>query len=445
VQKPRIYIAIGTFHPQIGGAERQALLQAQALRVRGYDATIITLRHDRTWPKYEVVEGVPVVRVAGIVLGGRERLPAPLRKLAYLLGVLALGWALWRRRHSYDILHVYQLNLLTLPAAFVCGSVGKPLIVALRCADARHRASSRNFVTAIVHRWRTSMPRPMAEGRVRGQGDLEGLASLGKPGVQLTRYLLKRAQAVMVVLTSRMRQDLAAHGFPLAGVRLIPNGVDPARFCPGSPETSPTARARTVLCAGRVSYQKGLDVLLHAWRIVQERLPEPLRARLVIAGTGPLRARLESLAAALGIADSVEFVGAQSDMAAWLRRGDIAVLPSRWEGMSNALLEAMACGLPCVATRVSGSEDLIQHGVNGLLVEPDDYRALAEALLCLLRDPELCQRYGRAARATVEERYSLEQVMDVYLRLYHSLCSATSMPEAPAITKYGSAEAEIRG
>src|SRR5215469_10065656 len=108
---------VATFLPLVGGAERQALLQARALRARGYDATVITLRHDRAWARCDVLEGVPVVRVAGTLLGGRQRLPAPLRKLAYLLGVLAMGRALWQQRRSYDLLHVYQLNVLTVPAA----------------------------------------------------------------------------------------------------------------------------------------------------------------------------------------------------------------------------------------------------------------------------------------------------------------------------------------
>ncbi len=89
--------------------------------------------------------------------------------------------------------------------------------------------------------------------------------------------------------------------------------------------------------------------------------------------------------------------------------------------MPNALLEAMACGLPCVATRVSGSEDIIQHGVNGLLVESEDYRDMAQALLTLLHDPLLAQKYGQAARKTVERHYSLEQVMDRYVELYQRI------------------------
>jgi glycosyltransferase involved in cell wall biosynthesis len=89
--------------------------------------------------------------------------------------------------------------------------------------------------------------------------------------------------------------------------------------------------------------------------------------------------------------------------------------------MPNAVLEAMACGLPCVATRVSGSEDIIRHGVNGLLVESEDYQAMAQALLALLRDPALARQFGRVARATMEKHYSLERVTDIYVELYRSI------------------------
>src|SRR5437588_3423464 len=86
--------------------------------------------------------------------------------------------------------------------------------------------------------------------------------------------------------------------------------------------------------------------------------------------------------------------------------------------MPDAVLEAMACGLACVAARVSGSEDIIQHGVNGLLVEPGDYQSMAQALLTLLVDPVLAEKYGQAARATIEKHYSFERIMDRYIELY---------------------------
>src|SRR5262249_29056166 len=154
-------------------------------------------------------------------------------------------------------------------------------------------------------------------------------------------------------LSARMRRDLLEHGFHLAGVQAIPNGVDLTRFRPARRGGLPAPPTRLVLYVGRLNFQKGVDVLLTAWRGGQAQVPEARRARLVIVGAGPGRAELECLSASLGIANSVTFVGEQSDVAAWLRRSDAAVLPSRWEGMPNALLEAMASGLPCVATRVS--------------------------------------------------------------------------------------------
>ena len=212
-----------------------------------------------------------------------------------------------------------------------------------------------------------------------------------------------------------MQCYLAAHDFTLPRIQLIPNGVDILRYAPRSHHTSADERSQTVVCVSRLCYQKGIDVLLQAWYLVQEQSP---RARLIIVGDGPLRSQLECMTEALGLANSVEFTGMQSDVAAQLHRSEVAVLPSRWEGMPNAVLEAMACGLPCIATRVSGSEDIIQNGINGLLVEPENSQSLARALLFLLQDPGLIHTYGQAARATVEQHYSLEQITDQYVELY---------------------------
>ncbi len=121
---PRIYIAVATFHPQVGGAETQALAQGRGLRERGYAATIVTFCHDRAWLQNEVIEGVPVIRVAGKLLGGRKKLPKLLQRFLYLLALLVMGWTVWQHRQHYDVLHVYQLNLLALPTALVCRLTG---------------------------------------------------------------------------------------------------------------------------------------------------------------------------------------------------------------------------------------------------------------------------------------------------------------------------------
>jgi len=422
VAEPRIYITIGTFHPWVGGAETQALLQAKRLRARGDEATIVTLRHERFWPRRETIDGVPVFRFGGAVAGSRRLLPAPVRKAAYLAGAFALGWSLWRRRGHYDLLCVYQLNLLTLPVSLAAVLARKPVVGTVRSAG------------------RTKSPLTDAPGQpgeatsTRGRqttdpgtGDVYVLERLGAPIYLLTRALLRRAGARLVVLSSRMRDDAAIRKLGLP-IEHIPNGVDTTHFTPISRGREAAGRARTVVCVARLAHPKGVDILLKAWRHVHERAPD---ARLVVVGGGELQRDLKRLADELGIQPSVEFTGARPDVATQLHRGRIGVLASRWEGMPNALLEAMACGLACVATRVSGSEDLIDDGVSGLLVQPEDPAALAGALLRLLNDPALARDLGSAARAAVERDYAVDRVTDRYIGLYHDLLAAHSRPAEP--------------
>lgn len=417
----------------------QALAQARDLRARGFETTIITLRHERAWPKREVMGGVPVMRVSSRLLAGRERLPSPLKKLFYFLGLFVLAWTLLHHRRRYDILHVYQLNLLALPTALVCRLTNKAMVVSVRSTStiqlerSEYPGDRKGRQDTLAGSSDTPPSSSQANRKREIGGDLAPLEALGKPVVRLTRALLQRNRAVLIVLSSRMKSYLVAHNFGLPGMRLIPNGVDTLRFSP-THEAPSKAQAQRVVCISKMRYEKGIDVLLQAWRQVQERLPRPSHARLIVVGDGPLLSRLEHMASELGIADSVEFAGLQSDVPAQLHRGSIAILPSRWEGMPNALLEAMACGLPCVATRVSGSEDIIQHGVNGLLVEPEDDQGMAQALLTLLSDQAQAQKYGRAARETVEQDYAFEHVMDTYVELYYDIAGYryAAAEDAPA-------------
>jgi glycosyltransferase involved in cell wall biosynthesis len=408
MDRVRIYIAIPTFHPLVGGAEKQALAHARSLRRRGYEATIVTFRHVRAWPRRSSVDAVPVIRVAGWAVGNREELPAPLRKLAYLIGLSNMGWVLWRHRRHYDILTVYGLGPLALPAGLSCLLTGKPMVSLLRSAGATLASGSQS---------RSVKARP------GDMNDIETLKRYGRPLLHLTIELLRRVGTVMVVLSSRMRDEVEAHGIEMPLTLCIPNGVDVEAFAPVDDRSFDNARAKTVVCVTRLDYPKGVDVLLVAWGLVHAQDPD---ARLLIVGRGPLHDELVVMARELEISASVEFTGVQSDVVAQLHRAGIGVLASRWEGMPNAVLEAMACGLPCVATRVSGSEDIVQHEVNGLLVSPEDAHGLADALLTLLQDPTLARAYGRAARASIDQRYAHERIIDCYVRLYEMLSAGNS-------------------
>lgn len=396
MSNPRVYIVIETFLPIVGGSEKQAFQQSKYLRAQGMEVSILTMHFQTNCPEYECLEGVPVWRVAGYVLAWHSRLPGTLRRFCYFLALLVLGWQLWRHRHKYDVVHVFQLTLFTLPALAVCRLTRKQLVIGMRCDSPR-------------------LEKKQPYRRVKSWAGLDGFARLGRPVLCLLACQLRQPHVRIVLLSTQMRESLCRYGLAGDTIRLIPNGVDIVQFRPG-PEQKEWNQ--TVLCIAKLRYQKGIDILLLAWRSLVQQMPE---ARLVIVGDGPLSSALRELAGNLGIAASVEFAGICSDVPAQLRRGRIAVLPSRWEGMPNGLLEGMSAGLACVATRVSGSEDLLGQNERGLLVEPGDSAGLAAALLRLLRNPELVRRYGEAARRHVEQRYAFSSIMCRQMDLYAEL------------------------
>ncbi|MFP5258146.1 MAG: glycosyltransferase family 4 protein [Acidobacteriota bacterium] len=250
--------------------------------------------------------------------------------------------------------------------------------------------------------------------------DLAGYHRVTGP---LIRFLWRGAAGVVA-----NSQGLAALARKTAGqtpIAMIPNGVDTARFFPGptpAPAGQPEATAKPdgsgpvrLLFVGRVVHQKGLDVLLAALA----ELPSGLKWSLDIVGDGPLRPALAEQAARLGLAGRVRFAGwaTREAMPDILRAADLFVFASRDEGMPNAVLEAMASGLPVAATRISGNEELVLDGETGLLVPPDDVAALAGALGRLLGDRDLRRRLGAAGRERVVREYSWRSVAERYAAL----------------------------
>jgi glycosyltransferase involved in cell wall biosynthesis len=169
---------------------------------------------------------------------------------------------------------------------------------------------------------------------------------------------------------------------------VVRNGVDLDRFRPAGDRAPDRRRAPLAVCVGRVTRQKGQDVLVAAWRLVRERCPE---AELVLVGEGDLLPALRAAGT-----PGVRFVGAVDDVRPWLEAADLVVLPSRWEGLPLTALEALATGRPVVASAVPGLVEIVAPAV-GALVPPDDPAALAGALVPRLRDPSLAAAEGAAA------------------------------------------------
>ena len=210
--------------------------------------------------------------------------------------------------------------------------------------------------------------------------------------VRWLRPRLYRRAAAVVVQTASVLSWAREQPFGERTV-VIPNAVEP------TPHVARPAESRAVVGLGRLVPQKGFDLLVEGFARVADRFPE---WRLVIGGDGPERARLERLAADFGIEDRVTLAGTVHGAQRWLSEASVLVLPSRYEGFPNVLLEGMSVGLACVASRCpSGPEEILAPGTDGLLFDVDDVDALAGHLEHLLADPGLRQRLGAAARETV--------------------------------------------
>ncbi|WP_079160832.1 glycosyltransferase family 4 protein [Streptomyces pactum] len=226
--------------------------------------------------------------------------------------------------------------------------------------------------------------------------------------------------ATRVVCVSKAERETGVHAGISGRWTVVPNGIDPEHYHPAAAGTvraglAPLAgvdpAVPLAVCVGRLCRQKGQDVLLRAWDAVVRRVPG---ARLVLVGDGPDLDRLRRVAPG-----SVLFTGAVTEPSPWYQAADLVVLPSRWEGMALAPLEAMACGRPVVVTDVDGARESLPPSLTGrCLVRPEDPAELAEAVAGLLLDPPLREFLGDRGRRHVlslhDVRHTAEQIADVY-------------------------------
>ncbi len=423
----RIHICFVAFEfsPSLGGSQARAEKQARQLQALGHDVSVVTLRHDRRWKRTETLDGLPVVRVGGIYRrGGQLRMG----RLGHFPVDITMFLALWRLRHSYDVIHVFQITSLAAVATLVGKLTQKPVIISIQCTGPGQvqRIQLERGAVPMADTL-TVLSFSTVEVKDLVTDDITYLPHVAL-GSSVILNFLRKSNAFYQVLSTQGHSYLTSHGFRAGQIVHIPGSVDTQKFRPAPQRRpDPAGPERNIICVARLDYQKGIDVLLHAWGRMM-RTPAGWRAnlkpRLLLVGEGKFKPQLERIVAELGIAGSVEFLGSRADVVDLLQQAWGFVLPSRWEGMPNALLEAMACGLPCVATCVSGSEDIIANGINGLLVEPEQPAELAQALRRIIEDTDLAQRLGQEARATVVRDYQLPMVVEQCLQLYHRLLSA---------------------
>jgi glycosyltransferase involved in cell wall biosynthesis len=252
--------------------------------------------------------------------------------------------------------------------------------------------------------------------KVAGGGEKGDISAIkGRKLGTLYLRLMKRADRIISV-SKEITSQLGENSFPPSLIKEIPNGVDTSVF--NLLEGPMSHQERWIIYVGRFDRAKALGDLFRAFKKVHVRFS---KARLVLVGDGDEKESLIRLAHELDISPFVRFEGIQEDVKSYLSQSEIFAFPSLSEGMSNVLLEAMACGLPVVATRIGGNVDLIENGLNGLLVSPGEPEELSEAIITLLAVPERSRQMGKNGRRRVEERFSLDRIAEEYIKLYQEL------------------------
>jgi glycosyltransferase involved in cell wall biosynthesis len=358
----------------VGGAELQAERLAVRLCEMGHAMQVLTWLTVPDAPLEETCGGVRIHRTP-------HRLPYWVKH-----GNFETFRYLLRNRDSYDVLHAHMAFGHAVVATVLARCFRRKCIIKIACAGE--------------------------------YGDLYTFSKFEGFGMALR--ILHQADAIVAV-SREVERELQEYGFPPERIMRIPNGVDTSFFRRTQP-VQPCDKVSFVLI-GRRHPQKGIDTTLHAvLRLKQEGLAN--RIEIKSYGADYPEYNYRAMAERLGVADLVEFRPFEKDIVSVYNAARCFLLPSRGEGLSNSLLEAMAMELPVIATPISGTPDVVDDGKDGVLIAPDSPRALAESMSKVVHRPDWARQLGLNARKKVENGFSLESTAQRYSCLYERLCGS---------------------
>jgi len=382
-----VLLVTGAYHPEISAAAVQCRAVAAAIGARAR-VSVLTTAVNPALPALETIDGV-VVRRVGVDVRSRA---------SKALASVRLARRMLQAAGSYDVVHVHGVSQKNVPVALIARALGKPIVLSLHTS---------------------------------GQDEPEAVKRRGA----LSSWAMRSARIVLCVSPDLCARWDAAN--PSADrARLTPNGVDTNRFRPADAgERRALRRAlgwpddqAVVLFVGFFSRDKRPDLLFRAWRRIANAggaVPKLAYVGAKGAGYYEIDASLEHEilggAAAIGRSEDVFSIAPAHDVERYFRAADVYVMPSIREAHPLALLEAMACAVPCVATRIPGATDvLIEDGVNGRLFPADDEASLSEALRQVLADPAAAGAMATRARERVVARYDIRRTGDEWLAAYRA-------------------------
>lgn len=357
------------------GAEKQFTLLATRLPREEFDVRVVALTRGGPYEETLKAAGIPVT-----VLGKRFRFdPFTHRRLKRLLDEL-----------QPDVLHTWLFAGNAYGRLAAGPHPRYPVLVSERCVD------------TWKARWQLWVDRKLAPRTTRLIGNSQSVAEFYR-GI----------------------------GFPADRIAVIPNGIDFRDPEPGCRERvrrelGIDSETRVVTYVGRLAAQKRVKDLLWAFELIREMKQQEVM--FLIAGDGPLREGLERFAASLRVGSTIRFLGHRSDAGQLLAASDLFWLASDFEGLSNSLMEAMATGLPVVASDIPPNRELVEHGETGYLVPAGDSIAIAQFANKILLDADLARRLGAAGRERIRNEFSIERMVSGYASLYREVTGAGRAP-----------------
>ncbi len=402
---PRICLLTGSFYPVVGGGETHARLLAGELHKRGAGVFVLTRRRLRESPVQERLDGFRVLRVppSGFARWGKYlMLPFAYRQLI-------------RHREEYDLIYVCGLRVLGLAGQLAARRLHKPCVLrAESCGEL-----SGDFI------WNS--PAPVRTGLLKAF--LRHLIAW--------RNRFYRQADAFISISRVIDEEFAACGIPEERRVLIHNAFDASAFQPATEEEKAVLRKKLGLpqgplfaYSGKLNHGKGLLFLASVWKIFSARHPE---AHLLLIGSGKnqflsCEKELRAFVEREGLQNSMHFTGYVHPVTDHLRAADFFVFPTENEALGIALLEALACGLPSLASRVGGIPDIVEDGVSGRLAPVGDLEAWLRGLEELLARGETVRRWPQQGLETVRKKFSPDRVVEEHLKLFARVCAKTAPP-----------------
>lgn len=384
--KQIVWMIIPTFYPVVGGTQSQVLRLTKRLLSLGWDVRVITRQHSfyhpQGLPAHEVVDGIQVQRIFS--RGGK------FGSLLFLLG----GLVFLCRNGRGQIYHAHDIGAAGWLAVICARLFGGSSLIKLRTG----RKWYEQYLDGHFSRWQL--------------------------------MALFRLVSQIIIVNREVEDLLAGLGISAKHMIYLPNAVDVNHFHLVTDEIKFSLRRQfniplhsSVVCyVGRLSYLKGVDILLNSWA----QLPAEIRCHTILAlvGDGEERPVLEELIARLALKDSVILYGMQENVRDYYWASDVFILPSRQEGLSNSMIEAMSCGLPVISSATGGALDIVADGQNGWLFRNDQPEHLCQILMRCLDERNLWQGMGEVSRHTIIQLADVvsmdEKIQGIYYRLARS-------------------------